>query len=739
MQTSWKKMCLLVAACAALMLGGCGEDGKDGAAGTPGTDGKDAGVVVKVADLTAENIKTLSLSGTVTKVSIPDSGKPEVSFKIADKSGRGVTGLTGYLARFTIATLVPGTNGAPDEWLNYLQRKTTSAANGWPTSDAGGKLTDNGDGSYLYAFDTSIKKDVPHTKTTFHPVDVAYVPTQTHRIGFTIDGQPAGAVARITTLPFIYDFVPAGGTPTVSREVTSKEACNTCHDDLTTVLTKSGGTHSRGRGDVRFCVMCHTKQGGALEANTASVNGAFPDPSKSVQVADNEIIGYFPNMIHKFHMGNKLAKTGYNFWGAKFNEIKYPQDIRNCQACHSSSAQADNWKAKPTRQACGSCHDDVNFATGANHVTGGPQANDQLCAMCHTAAGITAYHPTKLPATTNAALRTMSAKISGVTVDANGGVTVKFTVTDGNAAVTDMTKFTKPSFSLVKLVKGADGAYKWVSYTANFRTKDPAMAPVLQARTENTGTLTANADGSFSYKFKLANGSTEGDIRTIDHAHNASATSLVPATYTPANWPQGPNVVAYEPTKTHRVAMTFQKVGTPNVDANNTWFDFKPAGGAVTETRNIVTMKNCASCHNNKKLHAAYEVEVCVTCHTQDTKDSLTGQSVDLQTLVHKLHMGKDLPSVKAGGEYRINSAAGGSHDYTKLGYPGIISNCRVCHVEGSGAPSNAANWRTNPTANACITCHDGASSVAHAAQNANSCATCHSSGRTAGADVAHQ
>ena len=61
-----------------------------------------------------------------------------------------------------------------------------------------------------------------------------------------------------------------------------------------------------------------------------------------------------------------------------------------------------------------------------------------------------------------------------------------------------------------------------VSYPGRFRTKSATLAPVLQGNMENTGTLSANADGSFSYKFALPNGSTAGDIRTINHAHNVS-------------------------------------------------------------------------------------------------------------------------------------------------------------------------------------------------------------------------
>ena len=37
---------------------------------------------------------------------------------------------------------------------------------------------------------------------------------------------------------------------------------------------------------------------------------------------------------------------------------------------------------KPSREACGSCHDTINWATGANHK-GGAQLDDKACASCH--------------------------------------------------------------------------------------------------------------------------------------------------------------------------------------------------------------------------------------------------------------------------------------------------------------------------------------------------------------------
>ena len=106
---------------------------------------------------------------------------------------------------------------------------------------------------------------------------------------------------------------------------------------------------------------------------------------------------------------------------------------------------------------------------------------------------------------------------------------------------------------------------------------------------------------------------------------------------------------------------------------------------------------------------------------------------MDLQRLVHKIHMGKELPSVIAGGTYVVN----GTHDYSGVGYPGRITNCAVCHNENATKPGtttkleNAANWYTMPTKAACGSCHDGQIALAHIEQNiyagVETCATCHS------------
>src|SRR6202011_275549 len=52
----------------------------------------------------------------------------------------------------------------------------------------------------------------------------------------------------------------------------------------------------------------------------------------------------------------------------------------------SGAVHAANYLTKPARLAFGSCHDDVNCATGVNHP-GGPQFDDNLCATCHIPQG----------------------------------------------------------------------------------------------------------------------------------------------------------------------------------------------------------------------------------------------------------------------------------------------------------------------------------------------------------------
>lgn len=607
-----------------------------------------------------------------------------------------------------------------------------------------------------------------------------------HRVGAQLCYTDPATKEKVVVNPYI-DFtlgadgmaVPVkaadGKTLTEARKVVDKASCNECHSKL--------AIHGGNRVDPNYCVMCHNA--GSTDFNT------------------NNLID-FKYMIHKFHMGKKLTKDFQvvrnvakgTLADAAATKIgyTYPQAQQNCVKCHDGSAsathktaQGDNWKNVPSRNACGACHDGIDFATGSGttlggattgHI-GGAKKDDTQCVLCHDSTTIPVYHSDTTPSTADAAKRTMIAEITGVSIDVvptaataattagstgTGNVTVTFTLTDNGVPVTSATAFSGLALSLAKLNPATAGASTyWQSYTGRARTKDAAKPPVIQGYTESAlaANLTHVGAGVWTYKFQLLNGSTPGDIRTIDHAHNATASSITGA-YSAATMPVLPNVtlpdtsmttVSYDWWKTHRVGMEFNQ-GSGATAVNNKFnaiYDFVPLADSArkAETRNIVSMNTCATCHGGTKLHKGYTVEYCVTCHNRNTFDPYSGdtttglgtETVDLQRFVHKLHRGKDLPSVVAGGSYAINQV-----DYSYGAFPGIITDCAICHsatatkADGKTVLENAANWYTTPTKRACGTCHDSSAALSHIdgqiTASGEQCTFCHGSTTKFGLDV---
>lgn len=684
----------------ALMLTGCsdgnnGADGPGGAAGATGAAGADGVSLYKASN---KNITFNAL--TVSNV----GGYPTADFTITDGTAP-VTGVTTSLLRFYLTELTPGTTAHDsDQWNQWIQERNS-------TGYAFGTFTDLGAGKYKYTFKT--------------PFTSAPTQANTQRLIVRIRG-----LAGFNSVNGDYDFkIAAPGTKLASaKDIVTSEACNDCHG-----ANINNFGHGGGYTGTKTCVICHS-----------SAYTYVNDNGDTVTMAAS---GFdFTTMIHQIHSKiNATTVFPASIDAKDWSAVAYPGSVLDCNKCHKGT-KGDNWNTMPTRAACKSCHTTIKFDgsayTGIKAGVGElhDMATDNTCYACHDAAYITDKHPRN--ADFDATKRTLKATITNATVSATtGNVTVTFTLKDGNTPITDRALFGNPSFSLVQLKPEANGANShWVSYTGRFTTKNTAMAPVLQGRTEssaNPATATANAvvvngDGTFSYTFKLATATPEGDIRNVTHAHNAATvagnynkdTGLAQwlATY------EIPNVVTYDPKLTHRVAMNVALAAPGDTkNASNAWLDFVPDGVTPIVTRSIVTMADCAKCHAGQKLHAGYEIEYCVTCHNQSTFDPFTGETVTLENMVHKIHMGAKLPSVIAGGTYKVN----GTHDYSAMVFPQPITNCLSCHNETN---ADGANWRTKSTTGACITCHNSAGSVSHGAQNSvfgQSCTVCHNPGRT--------
>ncbi|MGB5080926.1 MAG: OmcA/MtrC family decaheme c-type cytochrome [Burkholderiales bacterium] len=727
---------LAVAGLVGAALVGC-SSGDNGSAGPSGV------AIAPVQTATALTI-------TVTSASV--SSPPVVNFRMTNQDGASVTGLTDTDFRFNIAKLVPGTFGNPYNWQDYLNRVQGGAVVGTQerkaTGSAWGNLVSHGDGTYTYTFATDITAasgnpcPAPCTDAAGNALDISYQPGLTHRVGIQLNN---------TALPRAngtYDFVPAGGA-VFRRDIVRTEKCNECHNRL---AAHGGGL----RVETKLCVTCHNP-------------GSWDNSPGNVQTLD------FKVMIHKIHRGEELpsvvAGGTYAIGNADFSTVVFPQPIDNCTKCHDgadpATPQGDNWKNQPSREACGSCHDNVNFATGAGHP-GGIKDNS-TCLACHSSGGevgpIADSH--SFPARLNAAADRF-----------------KFTVLDATPTGPGDT----PTLTF-KIEKDGVGL-------ADFRS-DPAFT--------GGGASTLNIRLAWSTRDigNAGSGQNYGQPATINLLTAASvAPGATAGTYTVTG-----STIPVGTTGSLRVFMDGHPAGdvttpgtfTDRLPTKSVFKDFKIDDATVVARRSVVDIAKCDGCHRRLSLHGNNRTDepgVCVNCHNPNATDKSrrtgvgvdgkTEESIDFKRMIHAIHAGqRDDPStttVIEGYGFRekgivVYGFGGSVNDFSDVRFPGILSDCSTCHLSGSyelsgrweepdqsggilgstvdtsALTSDASDdLKISQTAAVCSACHDGSAAKLHIEQqgglfsvtqtaigaNFEPCSVCHGPGRLADVKVVH-
>ena len=192
-----------------------------------------------------------------------------------------------------------------------------------------------------------------------------------------------------------------------------------------------------------------------------------------------------------------------------------------------------------------------------------------------------------------------------------------------------------------------------------------------------TGDLVQNLDGSYTYSFVA-------DLALGDTAR------------------------APEFDITHTQRLMIRAGGTDDLSREAAIVDFLiPADGADTGAlsqdeadlaRAMVVQEACTNCHGDPLQSAAHgrsyqTPQGCVVCHTPigaDYGDRMQADGAWLAFLIHNIHGA---------------NADRTDWDWSEVTYPQNISECLVCHFDAGQA--QADSWKTNPTAEACTSCHD--------------------------------
>ncbi|HJZ99381.1 MAG TPA: OmcA/MtrC family decaheme c-type cytochrome, partial [Candidatus Solibacter sp.] len=513
----------------------------------------------------------------------------------------------------------------------------------------------------------------------------------------------------------VYDFVPGGGSP-VARDVVRTASCNKCHDQL--------AFHGGSRRGMELCVMCHQPQ------------TTDPDTGNTV---DMKVFA------HKVHMGSQLPSVkagtpyqiiGFNNSVADYSTVNLPSNPLRCTECHedkkvTGAAQSDAWLKNPNRAACGACHDDVNFATGKNHVNL-PQVDDKQCATCHIPQGELEF----------------DASIIG-------------------AHTVPTESLTRPGlvFTLAKVDNGLAGRTPTVTFTS----KDYADNAVPMSALSSISLVMAGPTSDFGYTNFGAGVTTPGYVsESALTAAKCDAGGTCTYTFThaiPAD-AKGSFAIGIEGRRSITLLPGTEKQQTTQYGAINKVIYFSVDGSKVSARRHVVDTAKCNGCHVSLSLHGENrnQVEQCVLCHNPSQNDASRrptavvasdrtepNQSVNFALMIHKIHTGEKM-ATEFNRTYTIVGFGGSHNDFTEVRYPvmgptgavGDTAKCDMCHVNNSEANfpigKNAVLDTQGPispvpaTTSACTACHQNISALAHAvsqtdAKFGESCDVCHAKG----------
>jgi Outer membrane cytochrome MtrC/MtrF-like, domains II/IV len=534
-----------------------------------------------------------------------------------------------------------------------------------------------------------------------------------------------GLYAVVNNYPLDQTFALANvqiGTATVEPEIVGN--CADCHKGgangklyMHHILPGHSpeGEPAIDQAPIDTCLMCHNQDGySAIQEcadGTKASGGTCDDNSTPTYVADAIV-----HRVHGVHMGSGLMSPAdtdpTNGIFADYTGVVFPADIKDCGKCHTD----DSWQTKLSREACGSCHDNVNFATGAvnppitgpacttnsdcnsfafdascvsgactiSQHGGGIQTDDSNCATCHgpntlyPVATVHAITPPTYQYTVNVA---MSPPANGT--DYEGGEAPTLTITLKDATTGDTID---PS-------------------TLTEANGDTAQLFVYGPREQSKPVLTTAADNPNQSAFSHY---VYNDLRV--RTNSANEDPKLTRTSTGYQYQLDP-VTGLSP-GTYMVFFRVEQKATPS-PAYSYGLDNFQVGTATTEPM-IATSCATGSCHEDNVMHGylKFNPDACKACHDYQAQVTppgvgwATGNNYGFGTTplarrVHGVHFGHYV-------NYPDQITSNG--EYASVIFPQDVRNCQTCHS------TTSTSWENKPSRIACLACHDSDSDQAHAA-----------------------
>ena len=130
--------------------------------------------------------------------------------------------------------------------------------------------------------------------------------------------------------------------------------------------------------------------------------------------------------------------------------------------------------------------------------------------------------------------------------------------------------------------------------------------------------------------------------------------------------------------------------------------------------------------------------------------DQAPAESIDFKHMIHRIHTGEELTT-----DFTVYGFGGSENNYNHVLYPGDRRDCTSCHADGTWnvpastpdgrlATETPRDWYTpqQPSAAACLGCHDSQAAAAHAYVNTapfgEACASCHGANADFSVDKVH-